>query len=68
MEDPVGVQVLESEAHFDEELPDLTFPEVFTHLLLQELAQVFVFAVLHHDVQLVVRLERIEKSDDVGVL
>ena len=63
MQDSIRVQVLQTECHLYEELPDLAFSQVFAHLLLKELPQVLIFAKFHHDIQFVPRLERIIESD-----
>ena len=68
MQDPVGVQVLQTEGHLNEELPYLTLAQVLTHLLLQKLAQVLILAQFHHYVQLVTRLELVIEADHVLVL
>ena len=49
MEYFVLVQVTQPQAHLYEEAPDLNFVERTVHLLLQELAEVAIFAVLHDD-------------------
>ena len=62
------MQILQAEAHLNEELPDLTLSETATHLALQVLAQIAILAVLHHDVELVALLERVIKVDHVGIV
>ena len=68
MQDSVCMQVLYSEAHFNEELPNLALAQVFAHLALQVLTQVLVLAQLHHDVELVASLERIIEAHDEWIL
>ena len=68
VQNAIRVQVLHTKAHLDEELPDLAFAEVLSHLALQVLAKISVLAELHHDVELVACLERIVEFDDEGIV
>ena len=68
MKDPVCVQILQAEGHLDKEFPNLAFSQVLAHLALQELAQVLILTQLHHNVQLVTRLERIVETNHVLVV
>ena len=67
MQDPVSVQILKPEAHFNEELPDSTLSQMLAHLLFQILTQVLIFAKLHDNIELVARLERIIETNDIFV-
>ena len=51
VQDFLGVQVLQSQAHLNEELPNLGFGQQTTHLLLDQGVEVAPVTVLHHDVQ-----------------
>lgn len=57
MQDSITVQVHQTYAHLDEELPNLGFWQLAPHLFLEIEAQISVFAQLHDDVDLFVRSE-----------
>ena len=67
MQDSIGMQILDAQAHLNEEFPDLAFPQVFAHLSLQVLSQVFILTELHDDIELRATLERVIKAHDVGI-
>ena len=64
MQDPVRVEILDAEAHFNEEAPNLLLWQVSPHLFLEEDAQVPILTVLHDYIQLPVVLESINEFDD----
>ena len=67
VQNAVGVQILEAQAHLYEEFPYLSFTHVLVHLSLKVLAQILVLTKLHDDIQAAGSLKRIIEAHDIRV-
>lgn len=68
MKDSIGVQVLQAQAHLYEKFPYRTLTKMSTHLALEVLTQVAIFAQLHYNVELAPRLELLKELYDIDVV
>lgn len=68
MQNLVRMQILNTHTHFQKELPNSTFCQLFSHLPFEVESEIPIFTVFHDDVYLVSISERIVKLDNIGAI